>query len=220
MIGAVVALMHLFGFRAQRNRQHLVAEADAEDRLAAGDEFFDFRHGVNAGCGGVARAVRQEHAIGVHRQNVFSTCRGGDDRDRAADGGEAAQDIALDAEVDGDDFMFGRCLGEAFAPGPLAFVPSVCLTAGHVFGEVEAEQARPGIGFFDERRNIEIAIGIMRDDAVGHALVADEPRQGARIDARDADDVARAQPAVEMFGGAVVRRVGYVGAHHAALHTR
>ena len=32
MIGAVMALMHLLGLAAERQRQHLMAEADAEHR--------------------------------------------------------------------------------------------------------------------------------------------------------------------------------------------
>ena len=36
MVGAVVALVHLHGLGADRDAEHLVAEADAEGRHAAG----------------------------------------------------------------------------------------------------------------------------------------------------------------------------------------
>ena len=38
MIGAMMALMHLARSAAEREGEHLVAEADAEDRLAGVDE--------------------------------------------------------------------------------------------------------------------------------------------------------------------------------------
>ena len=60
----------------------------------------------------------------------------------------------------------------------------------------------------------------MGDDGVGHALFADQRGQRARVDAGNADDAARLQPGVEMFGGAVVGRVGDVGLEHAAAHAR
>ena len=57
-------------------------------------------------------------------------------------------------------------------------------------------------------------------DGVGHALLADERGQRARVDAGDADDAARLQPLVEVPGGAVVRRIGDVGLEDAAAHAR
>ena len=63
----------------------------------------DFGHGVFAGGGGIAGAVGQEDAIGLHGQNVFRRGVGRNDGDIAAHGREAAQDIALEAVIDGDD---------------------------------------------------------------------------------------------------------------------
>ena len=67
---------------------------------------------------------------------------------------------------------------------------------------------------------VEIAVGRVRDDAVGHAVLADAGGQRAGVDAGDADDVALLQPGIELLGGAVVRRVGDVGAQHAAADAR
>ena len=64
VIGAVVTLVHLFGFGAKGEAQHLVAEADAEDGLAAGDELLDFGHGVFARGGGVAGAIDKKMPSG------------------------------------------------------------------------------------------------------------------------------------------------------------
>ncbi len=60
----------------------------------------------------------------------------------------------------------------------------------------------------------------MRDDAVRHALLADARGQRPRIDAGDGNDAARLQPLVEVLGGAIVRRIGDIGAQHAAAHAR
>ena len=64
MIGAVMALMHLHGLGADRQPEHLVAEADAEHRFAL-DQRADHRHGIFAGGGRVARAVGEKNAVGL-----------------------------------------------------------------------------------------------------------------------------------------------------------
>ena len=51
MVGAVVALLHLHGLGADGERQHLVAEADAEHRRPLSTSFADHRHGIFAGRG-------------------------------------------------------------------------------------------------------------------------------------------------------------------------
>ena len=56
VVGAAMAAVHLAGAAAERQRQHLVAEADAEDRLAGRDQLAQHRHGVFAGRRRVARA--------------------------------------------------------------------------------------------------------------------------------------------------------------------
>ncbi len=63
----------------------------------------DHRHGIVAGRRRVAGAVRQEHALGVQRQHILGGGGGGQHGHLAARRGEAAQDVALGAVVDGDD---------------------------------------------------------------------------------------------------------------------
>ena len=57
VIGAAVAVMHFFGFGTQRQRQHLMAEANAEDWQVLFDQGFDGGDGILTGCRGIARAV-------------------------------------------------------------------------------------------------------------------------------------------------------------------
>ncbi len=56
---------HLDGRRAQRQGQHLVAEADAEHRHLAVQQLADHRHGILAGGGRVAGAVGEKDAVGL-----------------------------------------------------------------------------------------------------------------------------------------------------------
>ena len=64
-------------FRAWRPRpgQHLVAEADAEDRRAGIDHFADHRHGIDAGGRRIAGTVGEEHAVGLVAQHVLGAWR-------------------------------------------------------------------------------------------------------------------------------------------------
>ena len=81
----------------------LVAEADAEGRHLLVQQRADHRHGVFAGRRRVAGAVGQEHAVGLHRQDLVGGGGGGHDGDLAAGLGQQAQDVALHAVIDGDD---------------------------------------------------------------------------------------------------------------------
>ena len=95
---------------------------------------------------------------------------------------------------------------------PDLFVPVHALGEGDILGEVEAFEAAPGLGHGDQLLHVELALGVMGDDAVGHALVADEVGEFAGVDAGEPDDAAGLQPLVEMLGGAVIRRIGDGGA--------
>ena len=171
------------------------------------DHLLDHRHRIFAGLGGIAGAVGQEHAVRLHRQDVFG--RGGrrHHRDLAAVAGEQPQDVALDAVVDGDDVELGLGLpAKAFFPGPRRFVPGEALAGGDHRHQVHAFEAGPFARFFLQAVQVELAVLGVRDHRVGHALAADQRGQRPGIDAGEADDAARLQPVVEMAGGAVVRR--------------
>ncbi len=121
MVRAVMALMHLHRLAAEREAEHLVAEADAEGRRAGVDHLPDHRHRVFAGRRRIARAVRQEHAVRLHRQDVFGRRRRRHDRHLAGGLGEQAQDVALDAVVDRDDMEFAVLLrGRSLRPASTA----------------------------------------------------------------------------------------------------
>ena len=129
--------------------------------------------------------------------------------------------LRLQTVVDGDDVELRVLVARiALVPDPAHLVPGVALARGHVGHEIHADETGPRLRFGLELVDVELARGLVRDDAVRHALLANARGQRARIDARDADDAAGLQPRVEMLGGAIVRRLRDVGAQHAAAHAR
>ena len=196
-----------------------MAEADAEHRQARIDELPDLRHGIDAGRRRIARPVRQEHAVGLARQHLLGGRRRRHHRELAAGGGELAQDVALQAVVDGDDMeAWAGLLPIAFVPPPLGLVPAIALAARHILGEVEPDHAGEGGELALQRRKIELAVRRVRDHRVRHALLADQRGQRARVDAGDGDDAARLQPVVELLRRAVVGGARDRRAQHAAAH--
>ena len=67
------------------------------------EQRLDRRHGVAAGLGRIAGAVRQEDAVRLQRENLFGGRGRRHDGHRAAAVVEQAQDVALDAVIDRDD---------------------------------------------------------------------------------------------------------------------
>ena len=79
----MVAEVHFQGFCADGEADELVSQADAEDGFAACHQFLHGFDGVGTRFG-VARAVGEEHAVGVERQHVFRAGLGWDDGQAAA----------------------------------------------------------------------------------------------------------------------------------------
>ena len=105
---------------ADREAEHLMAEADAEHRLVL-DQCADHRHRIFAGRCRIARAVGEENAVGLERQNVGGRGLRRHHRHLAVIAGELAQDVALDAVVDGDDVKFRRrAFRRSLRPKPTA----------------------------------------------------------------------------------------------------
>ena len=63
MVRAAMAELQLVGLAADGERQDLMAEADAEDRHAGGDQLPRVRDRVPQD-GRITRAVAEEHAVG------------------------------------------------------------------------------------------------------------------------------------------------------------
>src|SRR6266446_6215055 len=209
MIGAAMAARHLEGPAAERQRQQLMAEADAKDRLAGGQQVAQYRHGVKAGRGRVARPVRQKNPVGTMAQNVF--CRGStrDHGDAAAMGCEHSQDVALCTVIYCNDVMARMLLSAVADPAfPHGLGPSISLSAGYLDSKIHPFETRPRKGARMERGNVEIALRIVADGPVWRPDIANPSRQAPRIDPGDPDQTMRCQPGIERRACAVARSLG------------
>ena len=221
MVGAPVPEVHLEGPGAQRQGQNLVAQADAEHGQAAGQQSVNHGHRVFPGRRRVAGAVGEEYAVRPVAQHVVRRGGRGDHGNPAAGGGEAAQDVALGAEIDGDHVVGGRRLaGVPVAEGPRRLVPGKRLAAGHLPGQVHALEPRPGGGPGAEGVDVDVAVLGVDDGALGGAAVANAARQPARIHPGDGDQSEGLEPGVQVAARAPVGRVRDGGAQHAAAHRR
>ena len=130
-------------------------------------------------------------------------------RHPAAIAGELAQDVALDAVIDGDDVEFRLVhFAVALAPLPRRLLPGEALAVVTI--GTRSMPTSPGHAFASRlsASTIEAAGRLVRDHRVRHALLADERGERAGVDAGKPDDAAALEPLVEMARGAIIRRRG------------
>ena len=212
---AAVAEFEFEGFAAEGVAEDLVAEADGEDGGFA-HELVDFLVDVTE-RGGISGAVGEEDAVGIAGEDVGGFGGGGHDVDVEAILAEAAEDVLFDAEVVGDDAVFGggELAEDAFgaAEGVLGGVGDVPLAAFGVFGV-------PSVGFgggdfldevgtFHGRAGEGGGVGfgqgeLAGDDATHGAGGAEVLGEGSGVDALDAGDVPVFEVLVEGAGGAPI----------------
>src|SRR5690606_31656815 len=101
-----------------------------------------------------------------------------------------------------------------------SLVPGKGLGGGYFLGEIKTLEPGECLEFGHNRVSVELAGWLMCDDAIGHAIFADQGSEGTGVDAGDADDVPLLEPGVELFGGAIIGRVGDVGLEHNTPHAR
>src|SRR3569623_985960 len=177
-------------------------ETDAEHRDVGGGALADRVDRIIAGRG-IAGAGREEHAVRVHREYLRGgrLCRHHCQATAAID--QHAQDIALDAVVVGDDVIRQllldrvRRLGQTVFQRPRTLQPFVRLDYAHHLREVHAVQT----GKFARGRDGTLLVDAVtgRDAAVLRALLAQETRELAGIDAGDGDDLVAAQIRLQRF---------------------
>jgi hypothetical protein len=120
-----MAELHLDRLAHRGERQQLVAEADAEGRHLRATSSRIALDRVIARLG-IAGAVGEEDAVRLQRQHLGGGGGGRQHGEAAAALGQHAQDVALDAVVEGDDMKRGSVrLAIAGAELPLAFAPFV-----------------------------------------------------------------------------------------------
>src|ERR1019366_8594547 len=132
---------------------------------------------------GVARAVRQEHAVGLEREHVLGAGGGGDHGYAAALAHQPSHDVVLDSIIVGDDVMPRRPVLHADHFRRLvrahAFVPLVNVASGDLFRQVRAIHLRNRVGLRDELVRVGLQGG---DDTAHHAVGAQVANQSAGVD--------------------------------------
>ena len=169
-IGAMVAMVHLDRPRAQRQREHLVPEADAEDRNRVRSTARISSAPHRRRWPPVAGAVREEQPPPGRAPS--SVCRRRRQHgDVAAGAGEAAQDVALGAVVD-----------RHHPPGLLAVRAQPAGQAQRISSQRSSAQARafPGLVGMDLARDVTCAQSY-RWDEMRRAWPAGYPRREGPI---------------------------------------
>ncbi|MCY1519561.1 hypothetical protein D9M68_543150 [compost metagenome] len=189
-----------------------MAQADAEHRQLLVQEGARGVDGVVAGLG-IARAVGQKHAVRIQLEDFLGAGLGRHQGDAAAAVGQQAQDVALDAEVVGDDVELGLVrLGEARAQLPGAFGPVEAVLDGDDAGQVHAGHAGEAAGQVDG------AFGVGADEDAGAlgALFTQDAGELAGIHARNGDDALLGKVLRQRLRGTEVRHAGGTVADHQA----
>src|SRR5579883_1125988 len=101
MIRSAVAELHLVRFAADREADHLMPQADPEDRHAP-DQFADLRR-LMLKWFGIARPVREKHAVRLEREHIFGRRPRRNHGQFASRQTQAAKSIVLDSEIVSDN---------------------------------------------------------------------------------------------------------------------
>ncbi len=93
----MMAELQFEGAAAERQSAELMPEANSEDGRAA-KKLANIRDGVGDRLG-IARTIREKHAVGFQRQHIFGGSFRGNHGDIAAMIDQQAKNILLDAEI-------------------------------------------------------------------------------------------------------------------------
>ena len=171
-----------------------MAEADAEDGNVA-DQVGHRSSGAGQG-GGIARAIREEHAVGVERQHIVGGRAGGDH----GDGAECREQLdhgGLDAEVVGHDAQTARGTG-ARAGGRAGM--DAHLAPRDTRDQVHAVGAHGG-----RRGGAQFGLGRRAEGTGDRPGPADVAGQAPGVDAGQGWYAVPAQEGLQRLGGPPVR---------------
>ena len=197
VVGAAVPELELVRGEAQRLGEQLVPEADAEHGHFA-EQPFDGLDRV-AHRGRVARPVAEEHPVGLAFEDFSGAGLRRHHGDAEAAPGQVPQHRALDAVVVGHHVEVGR-------RRPFGSRRLVGSFAGDDLGQVEAAHLGQSLGGLAQMLHVG---GLGADHGSQRALLADVPREGARVDAAHGEHAVLGEP-VEP-GGARVAVEAVVG---------
>ena len=196
MIGAAMAEFQSAGGGADGEREELVAQADAGERIAA-DESADGFDGA-LGLFGITGPVNEHDAVGVEGVDVAGGGAVGEDGHPAAADGEGAQDVLLDAAVEEGDARVG-ILDRGRRPGfpGLGFV-DIAVGGGDFLDQAligEWQHGAGAVGELGQKRVESVVLAVQPFEGAGLGEIA-RPQAGED----GATDAAAAQDADELAG--------------------
>jgi len=210
MIRAVMAELQLKSLTTEREAAELVAQANAENRHAAG-EVADVFLGIGDGLR-VAGTIRKENTVRVKGKHILGRSVRGNHGRIAVMIEKQTQDVLLDAVVVGHHFeplrlRISARLAHLFGPGRSnqfdgAFLPIVSTAASHAASEFLAGHQRQLFGLVDQ---LVRSGAIGRNDAAQCADLADMQNERARIDVPDDRNLVAIEIKLGGFRGAPVR---------------
>src|SRR6266550_7626748 len=205
VVATPVAIRQLDRLSAQRQAEQLMAEADTEYRDLPIGQLADRADRVPDG-GGVARAVREEDAVGLELAHPGRGRRGRDDRHAAVVLREQAEDVALHAVVVRHDVI----------PRLRRSLDVLPLDRGAT-REVEPVHRRAG---GERRAHVVGRLLAGGRDPAHRAARADVTRELAGVHVGDEGHLRAGQPLGEGAGGAPVRRLDRQFPYYDAGHAR
>ena len=215
LVATAMAELKLFHLSAACQANHLVTQANAKDRHLA-DQLLHLLVGLHHGIG-VAGAVGQKDAVGIHVEDLTRGRVPRHDGEVAAGADETLQNAALHAAVIGDHFVAGGGGGrecEVVLGGQVGGGKLVRLGAAHGLDQVLAHQRGHCGQTLSKLVDVE---NLSRDNAHLGTVVAQVAHQGAGVDTLNGNDTVSAQILRHAHGRAPVRRRGaHVANDHAA----
>ena len=206
LVAATVTEFELFHLGAARQADHLVTEANAKNRHLA-DQLLHLLVGLHHGIG-VAGAVGQKDAIGIHVEHLTRGRIPRHDGEVAAGTDQALQDAALDTAIVCNHAVAGggsRSQRKIMLGGQIARSKGMGLRAAHGLDQVLADQRRRGGQALGKLVDVK---DLRRDNAHLGTVVAQVAHKSAGVDALDSDDTVCTQVLRHADGRAPVRRRG------------
>ena len=215
LVATAVTELKLFHLSAAGQADHLVTQANAKDRHLA-DQLLHLLVGLHYGIG-VAGAVGQKDAVGIHVEHLTRGRVPRHDGEVAAGADEALQNAALHAAVVGNHLVADRSgfrERKVMRGGQVGGCELVRLGAAHGLDQVLAHQRGCCGQTLSKLVDVE---NLSRDNAHLGTVVAQVTHQGAGVDALNGNDTVSAQILRHANGRAPVRRRGaHVANDHAA----
>ena len=218
LVDAAMAELELVGAEAECAAEQLIAEADAEERVAGVQ---DLAQQLDLGVGllRVAGAVGEEHAVRVQRGEFLESDSGRHDVHAAAALGHAMRGHALDSEIHGGDGV-ERLLALVLATR----LDRIRLLGADLVVQAQTLHLRGGLDLVDERGDglqapFVVEQRVTGEDSGTHdARGAQVAHQLAGVDVADADDALGDEIVVKAARGPPIADGGAGIANHVSSH--